>query len=269
MPQHDEPTLATYIKRHQSSKGWWYNLDKYIVSLLKAYYGDAAKKENDFGFEWLPKLTGDHSHFGYWLDMADGKLEGLFVMGQNPAVGAPNAKLERTALRNLQWLVVRDMVKTETATFWRDSPEVMSGELKPGEIGTEIFFFPAASHVEKDGTFTNTQRLLQWHQKAVEPPGDARSEVAFMVQLGRRLKAKATAHPRDAALRALTWDYSDDDSDGVLREIHGWKNEPSPAASRHPLPAGEGSRKPRPSPPGEGYCKPQPSPPGEGFRQPD
>ncbi|PYQ57758.1 MAG: formate dehydrogenase, partial [Acidobacteria bacterium] len=123
----DETSLRVYLEHHQCAAGWWHNIDKYIVSLLKAYYGDAAKKENDFGFEWLPKLTGDHSHFGYWLDMADGKLDGLFVMGQNPAVGAPNAKLERMALRKLKWLVVRDMVETETATFWRDSPEVMSG----------------------------------------------------------------------------------------------------------------------------------------------
>ena len=221
MPKEDEVSLESYLARHKCATGWWFNIDKYIISLLKAYYGDSATKENDFGFGLLPRLTGDHSHFGYWLDMADGKLEGLFVMGQNPAVGAPNAKLERTALRKLKWLVVRDMVETETATFWLDSPEVFNGELNPDEIGTEVFFFPAASHVEKDGTFTNTQRLLQWHQKAVEPPGDARSEVWFMVQLGRRLKVKATDRPRDAALRALTWNYADDDADEVLREIQG------------------------------------------------
>ena len=225
MPKQDEVDLASYIHQHRCATGWWYNIDKYIVSLLKAYYGDAATQENEFGFGWLPRLTGDHSHFGYWLDMADGKLEGLFVMGQNPAVGAPNARLERTALRNLKWLVVRDMVETETATFWRDSPEVMRGELIPEEIATEVFFFPAASHVEKSGTFTNTQRLLQWHEKAIEPPGDARSEVWFMTQLGRRMRAKASHRPRDAGLRALTWDYEDDDSDAVLREIHGWKND--------------------------------------------
>ena len=216
-----DDTLKKWIKEHKSRKGWWYNIDKYIVSLLKAYYGDAATKANDFGFDWLPKVTGDHSHFGYWLNMADGKLEGLFVMGQNPAVGAPNAKLERTALKNLKWLVVRDMVETETAAFWLDSPEVMSGELNPDDIGTEIFFFPAASHIEKDGTFTNTQRTLQWHQKAVDPPGDAQSDLTFMMQLGRRMKAKATDRPRDAGLRALTWDYEDDDADAVLREIQG------------------------------------------------
>jgi formate dehydrogenase major subunit len=220
-----DDSLKQWIEDHKSSKGWWSNIEKYIVSLLKAYYGDAATKSNDFGFDWLPRLTGDHSHFGYWLDMADGKLEALFVMGQNPAVGAPNAKLERTALKNLKWLVVRDMVESETASFWKDSPEVRSGELNPDDIGTEIFFFPAAAHVEKDGTFTNTQRLLQWHEKAIDPPGDAKSDLQFMIELGRRMKAKATGRPRDAGLRALTWDYTDEDADAVLREIHGWRDE--------------------------------------------
>ena len=228
MPAHgapDENDLASYIKKHRSSKGWWSNLDKYIVSLLKAYYGDGATKENDFGFGWVPRLTGDHSHFGYWMNMADGKIEGLFVMGQNPAVGAPNARLERRALSKLKWLVVRDMVESETSTFWLDSPEIQNGELRTEEIATEIFFFPAASHVEKSGTFTNTQRLLQWHEQAMDPPGDARSDLQFMIELGRLMKKKATARPRDAGLRALTWEYNDDDADAVLRELHGWKND--------------------------------------------
>ena len=76
-------------------------------------------------------------------------------------------------MAKLKWLVVRDMVEIETATFWHDSPEVERGEIAPSEIGTEVFFFPAAGHAEKDGCFTNTQRLLQWHEKAVDPPGDA------------------------------------------------------------------------------------------------
>ena len=244
MPTHntdDDNSLAGWIKLHKSPKGWWYNIDKYIVSLLKAYYGDAATKENDFGFDWLPRLTGDHSHFGYWLDMADGKLEGLFVMGQNPAVGAPNARLERKALSKLKWLVVRDLVEIETATFWLDSPEIASGELRTEEIETEVFLFPAASHVEKAGTFTNTQRLLQWREQAIEPPGDARSELHFLYHLGRLLKEKATDAPRDAGLRALTWDYpchgpiDEPDPEAVLREIHGWKDAPKGNAPHPPL----------------------------------
>ena len=216
MPTEKERDLAAYFGKHKAAKGWWHNIDRYMVSLLKAYYGDAATAENDFAFGLLPRLTGDHSYFGYWLDMADGMLDGLFVMGQNPAVGSPNGKLERAALGKLKWLVVREMVETETAAFWQDAPE---------DIDTEVFFFPAASHVEKSGTFTNTQRLLQWREKAVNPPGEARSELEFMIELGRRLKAKATDAPRDAALRALTWDYADHDAEEVLREIHGWKND--------------------------------------------
>jgi formate dehydrogenase major subunit len=150
-------------------------------------------------------------------------------MGQNPAVGAPNARLERRAMGNLKWLVVRDLVETETATFWLDSPEVQRGEMCTEEIATEVFFFPAAAHAEKDGCFTNTQRLLQWHDKAVDPPGAARSEAWFMYHLGRRLKARAAAdpRPRHAGLRALTWDYPtagrhhEPDIDAVLREING------------------------------------------------
>jgi formate dehydrogenase major subunit len=226
----DAHRLEDYIKQHRSSTGWWANFDKYIVSLLKAYYGGAANAENEFGFGWLPRVTGDHSHLGYWLEMADGKIDGLFVMGQNPAVGAPNASLERKALAKLKWLVVRDMVESETASFWYDSPEVGRGELKPDEIDTEVFLFPAAGHAEKAGCFTNTQRLIQFHEKAVDPPGDARSETWFMVHLGRRLKdrAKADARPRNAGLRALTWNYpthgkiAEPDVEVILKEINGY-----------------------------------------------
>src|SRR5205807_795933 len=205
----DSRTLKSYIEKHSAPTGWWHNFDKYIISLLKAWYGEASTASNEWGFGWLPRVSGDHSHFGYWLDMADGKVEGLFVMGQNPAVGAPNSRLERKALAKLKWLVVRDMVETETASFWHDSPEVERGELTPADIGTVVFLFPAAGHAEKDGTFTNTQRLLQWHHKAVDAPGDARSETWFMYHLGRRLKAMAAAdrRPRNAALNALTWNY--------------------------------------------------------------
>ena len=226
----DSKNLADYVATHRDPTGWWWNFDKYIVSLLKAYYGEGAKKENDWGFNWLPRVTGDHSHQGYFLEMMDGKVEGLFVMGQNPAVAAPNSRLERKALSKLKWLVVRDMVELETASFWYDSPEVERGELRPEEIGTEVFLLPAAGHAEKDGSFTNTQRLLQWHQKAVDPPGDARSETWFMYHLGRRLKEKAKQdpRPRNAGLNALTWDYSvggtmqEPKVEEVLQEINGY-----------------------------------------------
>jgi len=226
----DANDLKSYIKKHKAKTGLWSGFDKYFISLMKAYYGDAATKENDYGFNWLPRVTGDHSHFGYWLDMQDGKIEGLFVMGQNPAVGAPNAGLQRTALSKLKWLVVRDMVEIETASFWLDSPEVQRGELKPEEIATEVFLFPAAGTAEKEGTFTNTQRLLQYRMQAVEPPGDARSETWFMYHLGRRIKEKGRndPSPRNAGLNAITWNYpvegpkAEPKVEVVLKEINGW-----------------------------------------------
>ncbi len=224
-------SLADYVSRHRTRTGWWANFDKYIVSLLRAYYGEAATAANDFGFGWLPRISADHSHQGYWLDMNEGRMEGLFVLGQNPAVGGPNARLERKALAKLKWLVVRDLVETETAAFWYDSPEVRRGELRPEEIATEIFFFPAAGHAEKDGCFTNTQRLLQWHEKAVDPPADARSETWFICHLGRRLKEKALRdpRPRNAGLAALTWDYAlegehtEPRAEEILAEINGFR----------------------------------------------
>jgi formate dehydrogenase major subunit len=223
-------SLRAYLDTNQPEQSWWHHIDAFLVSLLKAWYGDHATRDNDFGYNWLPKLTGDHSHFGYWLRMADGGgLEGLFVMGQNPAVGAPNARLERRALANLKWLVVRDMVETETASFWRDSPEIARGELRTGDIATEVFLFPAAGHAEKDGCFTNTQRMLQWHERAVDAAGDCRSEAWFVHQLAVRLKRRAAAdpRPRHAALNALAWDYrtggpcDEVDIDQVLKEING------------------------------------------------
>ncbi len=115
----DSRTLGKFIEKHSPKAGWWHNFDKYIVSLLKSYYGEKATRENEFGFNWLPRVSGDHSHLGYWVQMAEGKIDGLFVMGQNPAVGAPNSRMERKALAKLKWLVVRDMVEIETASFSR------------------------------------------------------------------------------------------------------------------------------------------------------
>jgi formate dehydrogenase major subunit len=153
--------------------------------------------------------------------MADGAIQGYFVMGENPVVGTVGGPLQRKGMRKLEWMVVRDFAPTETAEFWRESPE---------DIATEVFFFPAAAHTEKDGSFTNTQRLLQWHAKAVEPSGDARSELWFAYHLGRRLKKhyEVSAEWRDRGIRALTWDYpthgaiDEPSAEAVLREINGY-----------------------------------------------
>ncbi len=227
---HAHQTLDEFIRRNSAPSGYWGNMRAYTVSLLKAYWGDAATEENDYCFDYLPRLTGDHSIYPAIMGMLDGKVKGFFVMGENPAVGAANGKLQRLALANLRWLVVRDMQEIETATFWYDSPEVETGEIRPEECATEVFFLPAAAHTEKEGSFTNTQRLLQWREKATEPEGDCRSELWFMYHLGRRVREKLadSDDPKDRAVLHLTWDYptlpphDEPDPESVLREINGW-----------------------------------------------
>ena len=136
----------------------------------------------------------------------------------------------RQGLGKLDWLVVRDFYEVESAAFWRNGPEIDNGLMRPQDIGTEIFLMPAAQTAEKEGSYTNTMRLVQYHDKAVEPPGDARSEAWFIYHLGRRLKElyAASTDPRDRALQALTWDYptggatADPAIDEVVKEINGW-----------------------------------------------
>jgi formate dehydrogenase major subunit len=168
--QHD--TLQDYVATisKKGMKGFWTGADAYTVSLLKAWYGDAAQPENDFCFDLLPKLTGDHGTYQTVMDQIDGKVEGYFLVGQNPAVGSAQAKMQRLGLANLKWLVVRDVNLIESATFWKDAPEIATGELRTEDIATEVFFLPAATHTEKAGTFTQTQRMVQWRHKAVNPP---------------------------------------------------------------------------------------------------
>ena len=124
-------TLKEYIGVGKVDRGWWSHFDAYIVSLLKAWFGEAATEATDYGFGWLPKLTGNHSHFSTMLRALDGGVEGLFVMGQNPAVGSQHSGLQRRALAKLKWLVVRDMAEIETATFWRDSPRCSRANSAP------------------------------------------------------------------------------------------------------------------------------------------
>ncbi len=237
-------TLHDYIETETPKTGWWHNLPRYMVSLLKAYYGENANPENDFCYDLLPKLSGDYSTFPLFLAARAGAVKGLFLMGQNPAVGNVDAGFMREALAHLDWLVVRDLFEIESATFWRDSPEVKSGRLKTADIKTEVFLMPAAVAPEKDGTSTNTQRLIQWHDRTVEPPGDATGEPWFIYHLGRRLREMYAGEdtPQARQLQSLDWDYPLDERgepvvEEILKEINGYtvadrKQLPGYAAAR-------------------------------------
>lgn len=229
-------TLRDYIRTETNATSYWANLPSFLVSLLKAWFGEAATAANDFGYGFLPQTVGDHSHLPMFVAMSEGRIQGFLALGQNPAVGGQNASFQRQALARLRWLVVRDLYETETASFWKDSPEARSGQLNPRDIQTEVFFLPAAAVPEMDGSFTNTQRLVQWHDKAVDPPEDARSDLWFTFHLGRLLKEsyRDSRLERDRPIQALTWDYVDAEAnrgsriadepsaERVLREINGY-----------------------------------------------
>ncbi|WP_335933223.1 formate dehydrogenase [Streptomyces sp. PTD5-9] len=232
-------SLDEYVAAGRAGKGFWGDMRAYFVSLLKAYYGDAATAGNDYCYDHLPRLTGSHSTYDTVMAQLDGVCEGYFLMGENPAVGSANTRLQRLGMARLDWLVVRDFSLIESATWWQDGPEIETGELRTDEIGTEVFFFPAAAHTEKSGSFTNTNRWLQWHHAAVEPEGDARSDLWFMYHLGRRVKARlaSSTDPADRPVQDLAWDYpvegalDEPVAAAVLAEINGRAPDGSPLSA--------------------------------------
>jgi formate dehydrogenase major subunit len=229
------PSLDKFVELNGPDTGAWGNLRPFIVSLLKAWWGDAASEENEFCFRYLPRLNGDHSHYAMMLKMLDGGVKGMLCVGQNPTVGSANSKLMRLALAKLDWLVVRDFQPTESGLFWEDSPEHETREARAEDIRTEVFFLPAAAHTEKDGNFTNTQRLLQWHHKACEPPGECRSDLHWIYHLGTAIRHKlaGSTDPKDRPILDLTWDYplqgphDEPNAEHVLMEISGRKSDGS------------------------------------------
>ncbi len=220
MPRADQhPTLEAY-KATTPKAGYWSNRQKFMVSLLKAWWGKHATAENDFCYDYLPKLDGeDHSHICFMEAMGRGEIKGLFVWGQNLAVGGPNAGQERSALEKLDWLVAIDLFETETAAFW------YRPGANPEEIKTEVFLLPAAASFEKHGTITNSGRWIQWRDKAVEPLGDAKDDLWIADRLYKAIRAeyeKGGVFP-DPILK-LNWDYGDEEPsvEKVAMEINGY-----------------------------------------------
>ena len=253
---HGNEDLDTYADAESMDNGFWANVRSYMVSLLKAWWGPAATAENDFCFDYLPRLTGSHGTYETVLAQIAGDCSGYFLLGENPAVGSANGRMQRLGMSKLDWLVVRDFSLIESATWWKDGPEIETGEMRTEDIGTEVFFLPAAAHTEKSGSFTNTQRMLQWHHEAVEPAGDARSDLWFAYHLGRIIREKLAAqsgsvpgssspaageHPdadeMNRPILDLTWDYPlrgplrEPDAEAVLAEVNGWDGDGKPVSS--------------------------------------
>ena len=213
---------------NKEQKGFWANADTYAVSLLKSWWGKAATAENDWCFDYLPRLSGAHGTYQTTMAMLDDQVEGYFLLGQNPAVGSAHGRMQRQAMAHLKWLVVRDFNMIESATFWKDGPEIASGELVTEDIETEVFFLPAAAHTEKSGRSPRPSGCCSGTTRRSSPLGDCQSELQFFFELGRRVRELLadSTDERDRPLLDLTWDYPTDehgepDAEAVLAEING------------------------------------------------
>lgn len=227
-PTNKDETLEKLLQRatpttnDPKSANWWQHYPKYMVSLLKAWYGDAATKDNEFGYQYLPKTTKpytDYSWIALFEAMYAGEIKGLMCWGQNPAVCGPNVNMERESLAKLDWLVAVDLWETETAAFWK-RPGV-----NPADVNTEVFLLPAACSYEKEGSVTNSGRWMQWRYKAINPPDDAEDDLWIINRLVLKLRELYTNQggPNADAITKLTWNYGDiPDPNVVAKEINGY-----------------------------------------------
>ncbi len=211
----------TPVSMDPLSANWWQNYPKYSVSLLKAFFGDAATKDNQFGYNWLPKV--DDGEVYSWFDLFDamykGNIKGFFAWGQNPACSGSNASKIREALGRLDWMVNTNIFDNETGSFWKGPG------MDPSKIGTEVFMLPAAVSVEKEGSITNSGRWMQWRYQGPKPLGNAQPDGDIIMQLGHRIKDlyKQSGEFADPILN-LKWDYEthgEFDSHKVAKAING------------------------------------------------
>jgi len=228
VPVNSDNSLDKYLERvtpksnDPKSANWWQHTPKYVVSLLKAWYGNAATKANEFGFHYLPKIEAgkNYSHISLFEAMYAGVIKGLMCWGQNPAVGGPNANLERLALEKLDWLLVTDIWQTETANFWKRPGA------NPADIKTEVFLLPALNSFEKEGSVTNSGRWSQWRYKAADGPGAAQEDLWMLDWLARKLRELYLNEggPNAEAITQLAWNYGADHPDvhAVAKEINGY-----------------------------------------------
>jgi formate dehydrogenase major subunit len=205
------------------SMNYWANTPKFAVSFLKAMYGDAAKKENDWAFHYLPKIDRKYSWTEIWDDMYAGKVKGTFAFGMNGVAIGPNSQKNIEALKKTDWLVVCEIYPDETSEFWK-SPGISADEMK--KVPTTVYRLPGAGFAEKDGTFVNSARWLQWKNAALPPPGEAKldQEILARIFLGvRELYHKEGGKFPDPILNA-TWNYTNPANPSlaeVAREING------------------------------------------------
>ena len=211
-PTNAEPTIYHYVRKNGIADS------RYLVNTLKAFFGEAATFENDYGYEWLPKRDAvkDYGTMPMFEDALAGKLKMLWIVGQNPAVTLPNLKLTFDAMAKLETLVVQEIWETETAAFWKRPGA------DPKSINTEVILLPAAFFMEKNGTISNSGGMVQWRHAAVKPPGQARPDGLIVDQVFRAVRdlVKDSKEPRDEIIQKAFWTYTT--AEDVLREINGY-----------------------------------------------
>lgn len=218
MPK-DGQDFAAYNDAGPKS-GYWTNRPKFLVSMLKAFFGDKATADNDFCFDYLPKLDKNRSSIAYYYYMGKGEVKGLFCFADNPVVGGANTSKKRKAQAKLDWLVCADIYENETSAFWK------APDMNAAEIDTEVFLLPACLHFEKEGTITNSGRWIQWRNKAQDAPGDAKSDLWITDQLFKAVRKlyedEGGAFPEP--ILDMAWDYGDEpDAAKIAMEINGYE----------------------------------------------
>ena len=239
MPRGKWQSLREYIEARTpkplrpNSVNFWKYTDRFFISQQVAFYGYNATPENEFGYHWFPKIPmkadGSEEKWSvvFMIDaMYRGEMVGLFSFGQNPVAHGPNTRKIIKGLANLKWLVVVDNFEHETASFWK--PEVLAlVGLRPEDVRTEVFLLPASNFAERDGSFTNSSRWIQWKYKAIDPPGEAKDDPEIIARLFlkvRELYEKEGGRFPEPILN-LWWWYADPErpsAEELLREINGF-----------------------------------------------
>lgn len=231
LPTQKEPDLATYMSTRgfkplrPNQMSYWQNYKKFFVSFQKSMWGDAATPENDFAYDYLPKLDlPGYDLLRAFELMHQGKMNGYFCQGFNPLQAAPNKKKVIESLSKLKFLVIMDPLDTETGRFWENHGPY--NDVDPSQIQTEVYQLPSTCFAEDDGSLVNSGRWLQWHWAGGTPPGEAKRDTWIMAQLYLRLKELYTkeggAFP-DPIVK-LTWPYadpSDPKAEELAQEING------------------------------------------------
>jgi formate dehydrogenase major subunit len=231
LPSEEEPSKASYLKPRgfkplrPGQLSYWQNYPKFFVSFLKSMYGKEATADNDFRYEWLPKLDVVYDVLRTFELKHQGKINGYFCQGFNPLMAFPNKKKVINALSKLKFLVVMDPLATETASFWENHGQY--NDVDPTQIRTEVFRLPTTCFAEEDGSLTNSGRWLQWHWKGADGPGESRSDIVIMADLFLRLQGlyrkDGGAFPEP--ILGLHWPYERADApspEEIAREINGY-----------------------------------------------